>query len=122
MRALAPLTIAALFTASVPRAQAGKCDVDSDCPIGTVCSFDGGCVAPAGSGDNSSSSGVHRSTAVVLLYGVILIALVAVILVPAMRATDEADGARRAAFDQAFAPPTCPSDQRSAVTGFAIAF
>ena len=77
-------------------ASAGKCYVDSDCPTGMVCNAGGGCEVPSGS--NGPSSG-HRSGTVVLLYAVVLGVVIVAILVPAMRATDEANGVRAGLAD-----------------------
>lgn len=77
------------LTAAHP-ALAGKCYVDSDCPTGTVCNFDGGCVVPEVTG----AAARPRSNAVVLLGVVVIAAVVVAILIPAMRATDEASGVR----------------------------
>ncbi len=98
MRSIAAATalVFGLAAAHPALARAGKCYVDSDCPTGMVCNSGGGCEVPSGGGGGTSSG--HRSPAVLALYVVILGVVIVAILVPAMRATDQAGGAH-ARFD-----------------------
>jgi len=89
-RTAAAMALVFGLTASRP-AVAGKCYVDSDCPTGMVCNSEGGCVVPAGStGAPSRGASGTRLVIYALVLGVVIVA----ILVPAMRATDEANGGR----------------------------
>lgn len=109
--ALATALAFALATLAPARpALAGSCYVDSDCPTGMVCNSEGGCVVPAGSTGNGNGNG-HVTGTRMVLYAVTLGVVIVALLVPAMRATDEANGVRGldlspgAAHDQA--PATC---------------
>lgn len=90
-RTAAAMALILGLTASRP-AFAGKCYVDSDCPTGMVCNAEGGCVVPGGSTGGSTSRGA--SGAKLVVYALVLGVVIVAILVPAMRATDEANGAR----------------------------
>ena len=122
MRVLASICTVTLLAATTPRAFAGKCYVDSDCPTGMVCNYDGGCVVPndgnSSSNGNGNGGGSHRSSGVMLLYGVVLVAVIVAILVPAMQATEDAQN--RSRFDGL--PPIGPNDRTPPVTGFTFAF
>ncbi|HVV85216.1 MAG TPA: hypothetical protein VHE35_19275 [Kofleriaceae bacterium] len=89
--ALATAFVFTVMTVSVPRARAGECYVDSDCPTGMVCNSAGGCVVPEG---NSNGGGTHHSPTAMLLGAVVLGVVVIAILLPAMQATKEAGGVR----------------------------
>lgn len=91
MRCTALAMAMVLTAATVHPAAAGKCYVDSDCPTGMVCNSEGGCVVPAGStgGGGGAASGTK-----LVVYSLILGVIIVALLVPAMRASEEASGAR----------------------------
>ena len=94
MRSIAAAMTLVFGLAAARPAVAGKCYVDSDCPTGAVCNSEGGCVVPSGYGGNGNGSARPRSSAAMLLGVLVLGVVIVAILVPAMRATDEANGVR----------------------------